>query len=167
MHLALLAARITLGSIIAAHGAQKLFGWFRGYGIDGTSKFLESLGFRPGRTFAYLAGWTELIAGLLTAVGLLGPVGPALVVSVMIVAIFTVHWKGGLFLQNNGYEYALTTGVLALLLAFTGPGAYSVDALVGFGIGQGLTTAVVLGSLLAGGAHVVLRRPAEIPSAVE
>src|ERR1041384_2571298 len=80
----LLVARLALGLTLAAHGAQKLFGWFGGYGIAGTGGFFEQIGFRPGRLFAATAGLTELAGGLLVALGLLGPVGPALIVSVMI-----------------------------------------------------------------------------------
>src|SRR5689334_2370841 len=84
--LGVLAGRLVLGGLFAAHGSQKLFGWFRGYGLQGTGQYFESLGFRPGRAFAAAAGLTELTSGLLIALGLLGPVGPALLLSVMTVA---------------------------------------------------------------------------------
>src|ERR1044072_3276783 len=88
--LGLLVARVVLGLLMAAHGAQKLFGWFGGYGIAGTGGFMESLGFRPGRFFAAAAGTTEFAGGLLVALGLLGPLGPAMIISTMIVAIAMV-----------------------------------------------------------------------------
>src|SRR5436309_15016709 len=91
MDAGLLVARVVFGLVIAAHGSQKLFGWFGGYGLAGTGGFFESLGFRPGRFFAALAGAGELFGGLLVALGLLGPVGPGLVPSVMIVAVVTVQ----------------------------------------------------------------------------
>src|SRR5882762_5345515 len=86
LNLGLLLIRVIFGLTMVAHGAQKLFGWFGGYGLAGTGGFFEQLGFRPGRLFAALASVTELGAGLLIALGFLGPVGPALLLSVMIVA---------------------------------------------------------------------------------
>ncbi len=90
--------------------------------------FFEQLGFRPGKLFAGAAAGTEIVAGLLVAFGLLGPLGPALIVSVMIVAAATVHWQHGLFASNNGIEVPLLYGVAALTLALTGYGAFSLDA---------------------------------------
>src|SRR2546428_533738 len=83
--------------LLAAHGAQKLFGWFGGYGLAGTGGFFAGLGFRPGVLFALAAGLGELGGGLLTAAGLFGPVGPALIILVMLVAILAVHWPHGFF----------------------------------------------------------------------
>src|SRR2546430_10991437 len=100
----LLLVRIVAGLVMAAHGAQKLFGWFGGYGLDKTGEAFAHLGFRPGRTFAAVASLTEITSGLLVAFGLLGPVGPALMTSVMIVAMITVHWEHGLFASSNGVE---------------------------------------------------------------
>src|SRR3954469_25330915 len=121
MDAGLLIGRMVLGLLMAAHGAQKLFGWFGGYGLTGTGGFFESLGFRPGRTFAAAAGGTEFVGGLLTAAGLLGPVGPTLIVSVIIVAAVTVHWHG-VFAQANGVELPLLYASGAAALALTGPG---------------------------------------------
>ncbi len=95
MSTGLLAGRLVLGLLLAGHGAQKLFGWFGGHGLAGTGAFFESLGFRPGRAFAAAAALSELGGGLLIALGFLGPVGPALIVAVMIVAALTVHWGHG------------------------------------------------------------------------
>ena len=86
LDLGLLLIRVVLGLIFAAHGAQKLFGWFGGYGLAGTGGFMESLGFRPGKTFAAEAALGEFVGGLLFALGFLGAVGPALMLSGMIVA---------------------------------------------------------------------------------
>jgi putative oxidoreductase len=130
MDAGLLIARLVLGLLMAGHGAQKLFGWFGGYGLAGTGGFLESLGFRPGRTFAAAAGGTEMVGGILTAAGLLGPIGPALIVSVMIVAAVTVHWHG-VFAQANGVELPLLYASGAAALALTGPGSLSLDAAIG------------------------------------
>lgn len=127
----LLIARLVLGLVFSAHGAQKLFGWFGGYGLAGTGGFFEQLGFRPGRLFAAIASWTEIVAGLLIAFGLFGPVGPALMLSVMIVAAVAVHWSNGLFAATNGIEVPLLNGTFAVMLALTGPGLFSLDALLG------------------------------------
>jgi putative oxidoreductase len=127
----LLLGRLVLGFLMAAHGAQKLFGWFGGHGLAGTGGFFESLGFRPGRAFALAAGLAEFGGGLLLALGLLGPIGPALIVSVMVVAALAVHRSNGLFAMNNGVEVPLLYAAGAVALALTGPGAYSLDALLG------------------------------------
>jgi putative oxidoreductase len=152
----LLAGRLVLGLLIAGHGAQKLFGWFGGHGLAGTGGFFESLGFRPGRAFAAAAALSELGGGLLVVLGLLGPVGPALILAVMIVAALTVHWGHGLFAASNGIEMPLLYAAGGLALALSGPGAYSLDALWGL---QSLWTPVVSWTAIAvgiGGAVVNL-----------
>ena len=131
MHEGLLALRLVVGLVMAAHGTQKLFGWLGGYGIAGTGHFFEGLGFRPGRLFAAAAGTSELLGGLLIAAGFLGPIGPVMVLATMIVAIVTVHWSGGLFASTNGVELPLIYAAVAIGLIFTGPGAYSLDAALG------------------------------------
>ena len=127
----LLMLRLVVGLAMAAHGSQKLFGWFGGHGLAGTGGFFEMLGFKPGRLFALAAGTTELLSGMLVATGVLGPIGPALMLSVMIVAMVTVHWKNGYFAQSNGIELPVMFSVAAVALAFTGFGQFSVDALAG------------------------------------
>lgn len=127
----LLIARLVLGLAIAAHGSQKLFGWFGGHGIKGTGGFFESLGFRPGAAFATAAAVSEVLGGLLVALGFLGPIGPALIIGVMIVAAVTVHLKNGFFASTNGFEVAYLYGGGAAALLLSGPGLYSVDAMLG------------------------------------
>src|ERR1051325_250655 len=101
MDAGLLVGRVVLGLLMAAHGAQKLFGWFGGYGLTAGAGVCESLGFRRGRVFALAASAAELAGGVLVAAGLLGPVGPALMVSVMMVAAVSVHWGGGVIGEKS------------------------------------------------------------------
>jgi putative oxidoreductase len=156
----LLIARLVLGPMMIAHAAQKLLGWFGGYGLAGTGGFMESLGFRPGRSFAAAAALAEVTGGLLITLGLLGPVGPALVLSVMIVAAITVHWKNGLFAGSNGIEVTLLYATGALALALTGPGLFSLDALLGLDRlwTPGLEWVVVAAGIVGGVANLGLRR---------
>ena len=158
----LLAVRVVIGLLMAAHGAQKLFGWFGGYGLGKTGQFFEQLGFRPGRAFAAAASATEVASGLLVTFGFLGPVGPALMISVMIVAAVTVHWGHGVFAGTNGIEVPLLYSAVAVGLALTGFGRYSLDAWVGWGGPASWPVAVTwtaLGLGIAGGfGNVALRR---------
>lgn len=131
MDAGLLIVRLVAGGLMAAHGAQKLFGWFGGYGLAGTAGFMEQLGFRPGRVFASAAATAEFGGGLLIALGLLGPAGPALVLATMIVGAVTVHWHNGVFAMSNGIELPLLYAVVAVGLALTGYGAYSFDFAIG------------------------------------
>jgi putative oxidoreductase len=131
MDMGLLLLRLVVGVTLAAHGAQKLFGWFGGPGLAGMGQGMEALGFFPGRRHAFLAGLTELGGGLLLAVGFLTPLAAAVVFAVMVVAGATVHGKQGFFLASGGYEYTLVLGLAGLSVAFTGPGALSLDTLLG------------------------------------
>jgi putative oxidoreductase len=133
MDVGLLIARLILGLAISAHGAQKLFGWFGGHGLNGTGGFFESIGFRPGRLFALAAGLAEFGGGALTALGLLGPVGPAVIILVMMVAALTVHLGHGFFAQSNGIELPVVYMTGALAIASAGPGVYSLDYVLGLG----------------------------------
>jgi putative oxidoreductase len=156
----LLIARLVLGTLMAAHGTQKLFGWFGGYGLAGTGGFFEQLGFRPGRAFAAAAAVTEITAGTLIALGFLGPIGPALMLSVMIVAAVSVHWSHGLFATTNGIEVPLLYATGALTLALTGPGAYSVDAALDLDRlwSPGLEWAAIAAGVLVAVANLAARR---------
>ncbi|HJR67263.1 MAG TPA: DoxX family protein [Gemmatimonadaceae bacterium] len=155
----LLAERLVFGFLFAAHGTQKLLGWFRGAGLDDTGGFFEQLGFRPGRAFAAAAGLTELTAGLLIALGFLGPVGPALLLSVMVVAVITVHRRNGLLATSNGSELPLLYVVVAVGLAFTGFGRYSLDAALGIADWSPWVSWTALGGgALAGFTNVLARR---------
>jgi putative oxidoreductase len=158
----LLIARLVLGTLIAAHGTQKLFGWLGGYGLTATGGFFEQIGFRPGRTFAAAASVSEIAAGVLLVLGFLGPIGPALLLSVMIVAAVSVHWNHGQFAATNGIEVPLLYATGGQTLALTGPGAYSLDAVLGLDRlwSPGLEWAALGAGVLAAVVNLAARRPA-------
>jgi len=150
MHaLGLLAARLALGLGIASHGAQKAFGWFEGPGPEGAAGFMASVGLKPGETYATAASYNELASGLMIALGFGGPLGPAGVISTMIVAAETVHKPNGFFAGKGGVEVNMLYSAGALALASTGYGALSVDAL--FGLDEKLHHPVITTLALAGG----------------
>lgn len=120
--------RVPVGIILAAHGAQKLFGWFGGYGLDGTGQWMASIGLEPGYFMALLAGAGEFFGGLMLVFGLFTRVGAALNVVAMTVASFWVHLSQGFFLINNGYEYALALLAATASLLVMGGGVWSLDA---------------------------------------
>jgi putative oxidoreductase len=122
-----LALRAPVGIIFAAHGAQKLFGWFGGYGLEGTGQFFGSIGLNPGYLMALLAGAAEFFGGLALVVGLLVRPAAAALAFAMLVAVFAVHWSKGFFAGGGGYEYALALFAASLSLLFSGAGRYSVD----------------------------------------
>ena len=125
-----LALRLVAGTVFMGHGAQKLFGWFGGYGLEGTAGWMDSIGLQPGYLMALGAGGAEFFGGLLLILGLL--VRPAAIVLAftMLVAMFVVHWQHGFFLSNNGYEYALTLFGVSVALALRGAGGISLDSRV-------------------------------------
>ncbi|HSV48531.1 MAG TPA: DoxX family protein [Ramlibacter sp.] len=123
-----LALRIPAGLIFAAHGAQKLFGWFGGYGLEGTGQWMGSIGLQPGYLMALLAGSAEFFGGLALVLGLLVRPAAAALAFAMLVAIFSVHIGKGLFMANNGYEFGLALAAVALSLVISGAGRASLDA---------------------------------------
>ncbi len=129
--LGLLALRLTLGLVFLGHGAQKAFGAFGGPGFGGAAGFFGSLGLRPARFWTAVAVGGELVAGLLFLLGLLMPVAALLVLGTMAVAIAKVHGPKGFFVQNGGFEYNLVLIVAAITLALVGPGAFSLEHLLG------------------------------------
>ena len=128
--LSALVLRVPVGIVLAAHGAQKLFAWFGGYGLEGTGQYMESIGLAPGFLMALLAGSAEFFGGLALVLGVL--TRPAALVSAftMLMAIFTAHISNGLFLSNGGYEYALALFAATLSLVFSGAGRLAVDNLI-------------------------------------
>ena len=124
---AALILRVPVGLILAAHGAQKLFGWFGGNGLAGTAGWLSSIGIEPGYLMAILAGGAEFFGGLALVLGLLTRPATLVAAFTMLVAIFSVHIGNGLFADNGGYEYALTLMVALVSLAIQGGGYLSID----------------------------------------
>ena len=122
-----LALRIPVGIIFAAHGAQKLFGWFGGYGLEGTGQWMDSIGLAPGYLMALLAGAAEFFGGLALIAGLLVRPASAALAFAMVVAIFSAHIDKGLFVANNGYEFALALLAVTVALVFSGAGRASLD----------------------------------------
>jgi putative oxidoreductase len=119
--------RIVAGLTFAAHGAQKLFGWFGGYGLEGVGQWMESIGLAPGYLMALLAGSAEFFGGVALIIGLLvRPAAAALVVA-MLIAVVAVHLPNGFFMSNNGYEYALVLMIISLTILIEGAGKLSLD----------------------------------------
>ena len=132
-----LALRIPVGIIFVAHGAQKLFGWFGGYGLEGTGQWMGSLGLNPGTLMALLAGGAEFFGGLALLFGLLVRPAAAALAFAMLVAIFSVHIGKGLFVSNNGYEFGLALLAASVSLLVSGAGRVSLDASLARTTGRG------------------------------
>ena len=157
MKIGRLILRAVVGGYFFGHGTQKLFGWFGGYGPDGTGQFFESLGLRPGKRHAVAAGAAEAGGGALLVLGAATPLASSALIATMLTAINRVHLKNGPWVTNQGYEYNLVLIAAALALAETGPGSPSVDTAVDssmYGPGWAVI-ALLLGVLGAAGAHAV------------
>ncbi len=148
-NLAALVLRVTLGSLMAGHGAQKLFGWFEGYGLEGTSGWLESLGLRPGRPWAVAAGLSEFGGGTLMILGFLNPLGPLGVIGAMSMAIAKVHplHEKPIWATSGGAELPLTNTAIATALMLNGPGKYSFDRALGVRLPRPIVALVGLVSI--------------------
>ncbi len=125
-----LALRLPISIIFMAHGSQKLFGWFGGYGLQGTGQWMASIGIEPGVLMAFLAGSGEFFGGLLLLIGLLTRPAAIVTAFTMVVAILSVHIGNGLFLSNNGYEFGLALLAATISLAVSGAGKLSVDEIL-------------------------------------
>lgn len=119
--------RVPIGLIFMAHGAQKLFGAFGGYGLEGTGQWMASIGLEPGYLMALLAGSAEFFGGLALIIGLLVRPAALALAFTMLVAIFSVHIENGFFIMNNGYEYAFALFVASVAILVQGAGSYSLD----------------------------------------
>ena len=129
--LAALLLRLVQGSLLAGHGAQKLFGHFEGPGLEGTTGFMEMLGLRPGRPWAYLAGLSEFGGGVLTVLGFLNPLGSLGVIESMSMATATAHWGKPIWVTEGGAELPVTNMAISTALMLRGPDRYSLDSLLG------------------------------------
>jgi putative oxidoreductase len=165
-HVGLLILRLVAGGLLAGHGAQKLFGWFGGYGVQGTGGWLESIGLRPGSRWAILAGVGEFGGGVLTALGLLHPIGPMMMLGPMSIAAGKVHWGKPVWVSEGGAELPITNMAVGLALAFTIPGRYSVDYVLGLRAPRWLVALVAL-SVAAGIAVGLSAGPAPSPESTQ
>lgn len=159
--LALLVLRVVIGGTLAAHGAQKLFGWFGGNGLARTSGFFgNGLRLRPAVPWAVLAGLSEFGGGLLLVLGLLSPLGSLGVIASMVMAALLLHWPR-FFAADNGSEYPLVLAGAAAAVALTGPGALSLDALWGTALPAPAAFLVGLAGVAVGiGLALITRAPA-------
>ncbi|MEU6661356.1 DoxX family membrane protein [Streptomyces sp. NPDC046821] len=128
--LGLLALRVGTGGVLAAHGAQKLLGWFGGGGLHGTTAAMEAMGYQPAKASALAAGVGEAGGGVLLALGLATPAAGAAAAGTMAGAA-AVHAPNGFFAMGGGYEYPAFLGFVAAGLAVTGAGRYSLDHAIG------------------------------------
>lgn len=151
--LAVLALRFIVGLTFAAHGAQKVFGWWEGPGFRNWQGAMEGMGFRPARLFAATSAGVELVGGLLLVLGLFTPLAATALIALSVVIIGQVHLRNGFFNQKGGYEFPLTLAVGVVAIALVGAGAWSVDAAIGFAIDDstariGLVILGVIGGLI-------------------
>lgn len=130
----LLLLRVVVGLFIMGHGSQKLFGWFGGNGFAKTSGWLQSMGFKPAWLWALLGSAGEFVGGLLLVLGFLTPLGAIAIFASMLMAVVRFHWSQGFWSTKGGYEYPLILLFMALVIGLIGPGAYAVDALIGFAL---------------------------------
>jgi putative oxidoreductase len=156
---------VALGVTLAAHGSQKLFGAFGGHGLTGTGGYFDSIGFKPGRPLALLAGLGEVVGGLALVIGLFTPIAAAILLSTMLVAV-AVHAANGFFAQAGGYEYPLILGTAVAALAFTGPGALSLDAALGVAFTGATWGFIALALGIAGALPALVIRASQRPRPV-
>lgn len=157
--LGMLVLRAAVGGLLAAHGLQKLAGWWGGSGPAGNAEFLRSLGYRRPRILSWMHGGVETIAGLLLVLGLMTPIAAGAVIAVMLNAIIAVHAAKGLWSTDGGVEYPLVLAITAATLAMAGPGGFSLDRLVGLEVTATWAALGVIGGLVVGLAALAMRQP--------
>jgi putative oxidoreductase len=165
--LGLLTIRLVAGSLLAGHGAQKLFGAFGGYGLEGTAGWLESLGMKPGKAWATAAGLSEFGGGALTALGLAHPVGPLGIISAMSVAIGKTHWNKPIWVTEGGAELPVTNIALAVALMLAGPGRYSLDNALGVKLPRAVVLFLALSAAIGVALALKMRAPVAVQSEVD
>jgi putative oxidoreductase len=148
--LGLLILRLVIGLTVAGHGAQKLFGWWGGPGMNGWTQSVNKLRIRPAQPWAWIAALAELGGGLLVALGFLSPLGSLAIAGSMIVAVVTVHLSRGFWVSKGGFEFNLAILAAAAALALAGPGTYSLDQLLGIHFPEPLTLIVGTIALVVG-----------------
>ena len=146
----LLILQIGVGLTFAAHGAQKLFGWWGGPGLVGWEGAMEHMGFRPARPFALTSAMIEFGGGVLLAIGLLTPIAAALLVAQAVVIIGQVHWANGFFNAKSGFEFPLLLGLAAAAIGVARPGAATLDAALGIAADPTVRILLVAGGIAAG-----------------
>ncbi|MFL5822385.1 MAG: DoxX family protein [Solirubrobacteraceae bacterium] len=163
MKLGLMALRGVIGALFVGHGTQKLFGWFGGHGLEGTGKFFESIGLRPGKRHATAAGAAEAGGGALLALGLFTPAAAAALIGTMFTAIQKVHFKNGPWATDSGYEYNLALIAALIALADLGPGDLSLDRALGTEIKGPAVALAALAGGVAGAALMTRTAEEEAP----
>jgi len=159
--LGLLILRLVIGLTLAGHGAQKIFGWWGGTGMTGWTGAMTRMRIRPALAWAWMSALAELVGGLLVALGLLSPLGSFAILGSMLVAMLLVHWPKGFWNSKGGYEFNLAIIAAVVALALTGPGAYSLDSLLGLHLPEPVTFIVLLVATVAGvGVALGTRAPA-------
>jgi putative oxidoreductase len=156
--IAMLLLRVSVGGLLAGHGAQKLFGWFGGSGPKATATAMESMGLRPGALWAPVAGVAEFGGGVLTALGLLNPLGPISIMAAMTMATAKAHWGKPIWNTEGGAELPVTYLTAALAIALAGPGRYSVDSAISRQVPANLVGAAAV--LAAAGVMTGIAAPA-------
>jgi putative oxidoreductase len=146
----LLILQVGIGLTFAAHGAQKVFGWWGGPGLAGWEGAMAHMGFRPARLFAVTSALTELGGGLLLAVGLLTPIAAAALVAQAVVIVGHVHWQNGFFNSKSGIEFPLLLGLGAAAVGVAGGSVAGVDSFVGFTFAPPVGVVTVAAGVVAG-----------------
>jgi putative oxidoreductase len=165
--LGLLVLRLVVGLTMAAHGAQKVFGWWGGPGIKGWTEAMTRLRIRPAVPFAWLSALAELGGGILFALGLLSPLGTLAITGTMLVAIATVHWPNGFWNGKRGYEFNLTLLASAIAVGLSGPGTYSLDQAFGIRLPEPTTFLLGMLAVILGVAAMLALRSAKVEVAVK
>jgi putative oxidoreductase len=148
--LGLLILRVVLGLVFVGHGSQKLFGWFGGSGLKGTSGWIGMMGFRPAWFWGLMAALAEFGGGTLLLLGLFSPLGSLGIIAAMLVAIIKVHWSKGFWNTKGGIEFPLVNLTAALVLGLTGPGAYAVDSVMSAKLPEPVSLIVGLAVVILG-----------------